>query len=75
MHVNSHVFESTHAPWFGTYVSNISDYVIGCFLCNCRNCQDRRYKEFYHPGAFVWHEAEKREALNISAFPQEPQEG
>mmetsp|Transcript_56975 Transcript_56975/g.90282 ORF Transcript_56975/g.90282 Transcript_56975/m.90282 type:complete len:348 (-) Transcript_56975:57-1100(-) len=24
--------------------------------------QDRRYKEFYHPGTFVWHEAEKREA-------------
>ena len=45
-------------------------YVIGCFLCNCRNCQDRRYKEFYHPGTFVWHEAEKREALNISAFPR-----
>lgn len=28
------------------------------------NPQDRRYKEYFHPGTYVWNEPEKREACD-----------
>ena len=33
-------------------------------VVSSRTLQDRRYKEHFHPGTFVWNEAEKREALD-----------